>query len=418
MIGTTGLQNSKLPSTGWLAKYMTAFSQNRFPTSFHLLAGMFALSTVVGRKGQVSRSTFTLWPPLSIMLLGTSGVGKTQCLNQAIRVIKAATSVTPYETDQGTFNTRVGFAFSQGGFTLRGLMKEWQRVQDGTESAWIDGCHVENEMANVVTPKKGNEAVTTWIIQALEHRDLVDYTGMYGRQAVNNCTIGFGFCSTVEYLRRALSADEFAGGFMHRFFIAHETDLDFQKREQVPTTPFVSALAAELRELHDAVPDRVEIQKSAQRRLDTIQRQPRYYSNHKLAGFWNRLDGLTLKLSLILALSDGRFTIDLDHIEMAYQLVVKHFSKPLEGLIDQLDAPLEKKQLFDLADSLRTAGPSGWSLVDFRKKLGRSSLQKQVECIRALLEMGLAWRTPDRLYGNPTWVPTDDDDIIDISQFS
>ncbi len=212
--------------------------------------------------------------------------------------------------------------------------------------------------------------------------------------------------NTFKAASEALSADEFAGGFMHRFLLAHENDPDFMVKEIIPTASELASLASDLQTIRNEAPDTLTVDARASSRLDALQRQPRYYGNAKLAGFYNRIDGLVLKLAMNFCLGDGRGTITLDDVECAQQLLLRRFAPPLETVLDQLDAPPEKKMLFDLADSLLSTGPVGWSMLEFKRKLGKANPGRQSEARRTLIDMGLAFMSTDgkKMFGRADWV--------------
>ena len=321
--------------------------------------------------------------------------------------MRTSTETDEWQADVGAFRYRPGFTISQGGFTIRGLMNEWLRVAAGGQQMGemaLEGTAIENELGNVVKERTGAESITTWIIQALEHDTIEDTTGLYGHQIIQNVTISFLFCSTLQYVRKSLSADEFAGGFMHRFMIAYETENDPMVLEKIPSLSEKADLVSELQAIRKSAPESLTVDRSASSRLDSIRRQPRHYGNAKLAGFYNRLEGITLKLGMLMALGDARKTVTLADVELAYELLIEHFAPSLEGILDQLDASQEKKALLDLADSLYSTGPAGWSFEHFLHKLGTANKRRQSEVFAGLISMELGFASTDkRIFATREW---------------
>lgn len=387
---------------GWLGRYVDGVGRNRIPNSFHLLSGMLTLGAVVGRKARIARSTYEMWPAVSILLLGSSGVGKSQSLGLARRVMKAAT-----KTQLG-MEPRLGWFDGTGAFTSRGMMQQWAEIQKSEGTEWIEGMHVEGEIANIVTQRKGNELISTWLIQALEHQDMVDYTGLYGKMEVKGLTVGFGLGSTVEYLRRALSPDEFAGGFMHRFLIAYELNPDRTHEERTVDSSVIERLAQELREIREWAPADIAVTDAATRRLSLLHKQEKFYSNHRLAGFWNRYDSLTLRIAQVLVIAQMKDTVGVEELELADELLRNHLYPPLEWILEQVSANWQKKELLDVADSLRSAGPKGWTMQQLLRKLGKGA-NGSMDAIVAMEEQGLLHRNGSRVFRFKAWSNPEED---------
>ena len=263
------------------------------------------------------------------------------------------------------------------------------QAQSGID--FLEGVHVEGEIANVITPRKGSETVNSWIIGVLEHEDVVDYTGMYGRSCVRGVTVAFGFASTLDYLRRAISVDEFGGGLMHRFLVAHESKMDDRDEAVVLGVEFVR-LGEALKDIAAKAPATLALAPTAKRRLDLLAKQPKYFGVHQLQGWWNRFDGIVLKVAMLFALARGRGQVEVEDVERAEGFLRYRLYPPLEGVVEQLAAPREKKVLLDLADDLWTSGPKGWALDVLYRKLGKANPKAQVEALNAMEEQGLLFR--------------------------
>lgn len=389
MVPGTGITNPKQWSVGWVDDYLQAFGGNRFPWSFHILTALFVLGAAVGRRAVVRRGTYRLYPPINILLLGTSGVGKSQSLKLASTVLQGI--------------ERPGWHAGFGGFTMRGLMREWGELQRRDNTDILEGYHIEGEISNVITPRRGAETINAWLIQVAEQGSVQDFTGTHGKSSVRGVTIGFGFASTLSYLRGAISADEFAGGLMHRFFIAHEPAVQ-EREEERPDERRIRVLRERLLAIREQAPPEMGITDGATRRLNALRRQEKFFSNHHLAGWWNRYDGLVLHLGQLFALAQGRDTVDLDAVVRGDALLRDHLYPPLAAIVEQVAASREKKELYDLHESLVTAGPMGWPIAAFWRRLGKVSPRAQVEAMETMVSMGLAHRAGGRVYGRQEWL--------------
>ena len=398
----TNIDSSKEFAPGWLGDYVSVCGRNRIPQSFHLLSGLCGLGTVVGRTASVHRSSFTLFPPQSILLLGNSGVGKSQALRMMKTVIVRAT------TPMANFPPRPAFYLGSGTLTPRGLMQDWLEMQSVDQTDVLEGIHIEGEIANLIQARKGTENLTTWMIQVLEHDVVEDRTGTYGIVKIGGVTACFALGSTLEYLRKSISADEFAGGFMHRFLVGYEEEQDYGKTEISPKDDEMDFLALELRKIHAGAPKNLSISSGAEKHLDLLHNRQTFYSNHYLSGFWNRYDGLVLKVAQLFTLAQRKTTVSREDVRLADRLFSEHLYEPLAGIIDQVSSSREHKHLLAVSDSLKSAGPKGWNTDTLINKLGLGGSWKATDAIRYMEEAGLIFRKgTSRWVGRASWIETD-----------
>jgi len=362
------------------------------PWSYHILAGMLTMSSVIGRRAALVRPAGTLWPPTSILLLGPSGTGKSLALLKAVRVAQAAMA-----GDEA-------FYIGTGGFTVAGARAEWQRRQRHAHADILEGLHIEDEIATIVKERTGTETITSWLIRCLSHTDLVELLRGEGRIEIRGFTVAFGFGSTIAYLRRSVSIDEFTGGLMHRFVIAHEA----QQRDGPETTPTeaqIGALAADLRNIRERAPATIVVPSEVEQRLLMLRAQARRrgFDSIHLTGYWNRYSMLVLKFASLYALAVGGSAITIAAIDTAVSLLDTKLYPVLESVIDEIAAPPQKKRMLEIADSLQAAGPDGWNMELFYKKLDATSPRAQVDALQAMVAAGLAWQNGLQVFGRKEW---------------
>ena len=75
---------------GFLDDYLRITYVTRWPLQFRFMCGIYAISSIIGRRCMVSIPGWSSYPPVWIFLLGTSGIGKSQGLDQAYEVLKGA----------------------------------------------------------------------------------------------------------------------------------------------------------------------------------------------------------------------------------------------------------------------------------------------------------------------------------------
>jgi len=391
MIKSCNILDPEPYAPGWLRDYCNVMGRNVAPWSFHLLSAFLVLSSVVGRRVPLVLPAGTLWPPTSILLLGSSGVGKSLALKKAQHLIKLA--MGPNED----------FYQAHGGFTCAGVREQWRRMQRRQNLDCIEGVHFEDEVSGLLKEKTGTEAIATWIIRALGHEDLIE-TLRDGQIEIRNLTIAFGFGSTIEYLRHAISIGDFAGGFMHRFLIAHDTrqrDVD----GVTPTEAELGGLARSLVALRESAAGAGRMKIECQPKLDLYRRQgqdKRYDSIH-LQGYWNRYAERLLKIGSLYAIAKGEFVVRDDDIEMARSLLDGKLYPVLHDVIDEVGASREKKALLDVSDSLLRAGEDGWPLQTLYRKMNVTNARGQREGLASMIAQGMVYQTGERVYAKQEW---------------
>lgn len=393
MIPSCAINDPTPYAPGWLGRYCAVMGQDVAPWSFHLLASMLTMSSVIGRRAALVRPAGVLWPPTSILLLGPSGTGKSLALLKAVRVAQAAMADVE------------AFYVGTGGFTVAGARAEWQRRQRRAHAEVLEGLHVEDEIATIVKERTGTETMTTWLIRCLAHTDLTELLRGEGRIVIPGFTIAFGFGSTIAYLRRSISIDEFTGGLMHRFVIAHEATQRENVDEQTPTDAQVAQLAAELRRIRDDAPATIHVSGDVEKRLLMLRTQARRrsFDSIHLTGYWNRYGMLVLKIASLYVMADGSYDITTEHVDTAVSLLDSKLYPVLESCIDEIAAPREKKRMLEVADSLAAAGPEGWSMEMLYKKMDATNPRAQVDAMQGMLATGLLWQKGQRVYGRKEW---------------
>lgn len=393
MIETTG--DPSAFANGWLKEYMDTTRCLRFPPSYQFLCGLFALSAVVGRRASLRVGGFRLFPPLSIILMGSSGVGKSKSLEVARGVVRQAAE------------DREGFVVLHAShFTSRGLMDRWMAEQNRSGLSYLEGIVTVNEASAILTEKTGTETMAQWLIDLLEHGDVEDVTGVRGHSIVKNATVALGLCSTVEYMRKAIKVEQFAGGFMHRFLIAHELrrpsteggSLDHQA---------LAMLGESLRAIREEAPEEMEVSKEAAVFIDMTARkaEDRSLTSAYMTGFWNRFGVMVAKVGGLLAISDGDWVLRRGHCEAAEAFIRRFIYPPLDALVAEMSYGPKQAALFRLADDLYLAGEGGIDRAKFERGIPGTSLRQISEAMEFLKRMGLIHERAARVWRLEKWVP-------------
>jgi len=411
MIEVTGIENWKM-FTGedtWLDRYCQAAHHARFPMSYHLLSGIFALTTAVGRRARIKLPGFVLWPPVSVLLIGESGAGKTKSLKIAREVLHAVKNNT-----QDPF-----YLCHEGDWTPSGLIDLWRLYQSQGNPGFnvpLEGAYTCDEAGTVLKKATGKEGAANFLINILEHEDYTTTTASRGRRVVSDIALGFGLTTTVSDLRESLSADIFSGGFMHRFMIAHEIKKPNYNSDGDVPEDLKRDLATEALDIRANAPDNIKIPEGTLIEFRAMENrsEERCFPMACLHGFWNRFPGYAVKLGVARALSDHRDTVTPDDLRAGEALVEKFLYGPLAELVEEISAGAKQKEMYRISDDLYAAGPEGLTSIQVEKKIGPMSTKAIEQFTGYMVRIGLMYGgrngNSDRWFRLPGWAGGGDDE--------
>jgi len=375
---------------GWIGRYVSAMEGTRFPASFHALTGIFVLTVTVGRRARLQRDGYVLWPPMSILLLGHSGVGKSASLTLGRDMLSHVVQL----------DERPAFILEHAlEYTPSSLIQEWRDKQEDLALSYLEGAVTANELKAILKERTGNENASQFLIEACEHRDLTSKTVSRGTRTVKGVTVAFAFCSSLPYLRQSLTADEFGGGLMHRFLIAHEVKkAPIESASPDPET--LARLAAELRDIWQGSPEEMVLGKDgvAALRRCRDRGEDRKYTNGHLSGYWNRYDAIVAKIALAFALADEVKVISAAHVDGAAEFLDDFLYPPMEALVHELSHGQRERRLIDLADDLSLSGETGVPRGEFLRRLPGTTMRARHEALSLMEELGLARGTSTTVY--------------------
>jgi hypothetical protein len=408
MIETTNVINPSEYWDGWVLKYVKAVEKAGFPPSYSLLAGLTVLTSLVGRRGKMECAGYKLYPPMWVLLLGPSGIGKSQSINMARFVAKEAQKCVGHENfliaDPDTM-------------TRRGFMEIAKKRQSGRgEKKPLEGLMTVDEASSVLTKRTGNETIVQFFLKASEGHDIEDFTGQHGHAKISDFSMGMVLASSLALMREATNLQELAGGFLFRFMIVHELERPEVHTEAFPWTQLI-ALAEDAVVLREAVPYKVTKRRTFKQANDVapairdieVWLRKQVFDNGDLRGFWHRLVGYSQKFAMAMCISDGTFVITGDHINRAHQFLVKHMFPPVEAYMEELAYGRGKLQLFGLADDLYLAGAAGISIDRFMRRLPGTTTERTQAHLRWMRKMGLIYEGivghEKRVFRLKKWIP-------------
>lgn len=373
--------------SGWLRRYIDIYSRTRFPVSYQALCGIWALSTVVGRKAVIEQPGFRMFPPQNIMLFGDSGVGKSMSLEKAYDLVDQII----IQEERPEF-----FLSDSVEITEAGLHHGWAKMQSDLGIGFIEGAMMSDEIKGILTKRTGTENMQLYLMKCAAQKNVDLTTKTDGKVIVRNVTVGFAFCSSIQFLRQTISADDFGGGFMHRFLCAHETQKQRMHAATEPTDQEKASLAEDARAIWANAPTEMAISKAVMNRVRAIESvaEDRPLVNKHLKGFWQRFAGFSLKIAGILALSDsidsGDFEITTEHLDTAEQWIRRSLYPPLEELVVEMGKSDAEKRVMDVGDDLFAAGIEGIPMSLMLRMLPGATRKAKQEALGLLTEMGMA----------------------------
>lgn len=411
MLAVTGITDHRVfaPEGSWLDRYCTAMAVTRFPTSYQLSCGLFALTTVVGRRARMRRGGYQLYPPLSVILLGTSGVGKSRSMSGARKVIEAALEGTdiPFLVDHSWK------------WTPSGLIEQWakwQRRGKPGEHAPLEGAYTTDELGALLERSTGTENAPRFFINVLEHDGFTDTTRGRGRVEIKRVGVGFGLCATLKDLRASVPAHLFASGLMHRFLITHER-VRPETDESDLDDGALYALGQEALQIRDDAPEDMLMEEGVDQYLRQLQnRAEQRKCSSDLQGFWNRFSPWCLKLGMARAISDSRWAVSRDDVVAGEDLMLRFVYNPLERLVEELAAGPRMAKLYELQEDLHCAGRGGLPRVTVLRKMATGDKRQTEDALGQLLslELGYTGRS-GRYYATQEWA-SEDGKIVDLDE--
>lgn len=368
---------------GWLRDYLDAASQNRFPLLFHAACGIFALTSIVGRRAAVRRATYTLWPPTSVLLIGPSGVGKSQTLRFASRVMEAYASRQP------------AFYLARQYTTTAGMTEAWRKHQAELGLQTLEGAFVMDELVGNLRGTTGTENFTDWVIAVLEHDQVEKTTKKDGRIVVDGVTVGLGFGTTMAYLREGMDIHQFGGGFGWRFLVVCG-DRQEERTEAVASNEDVLRLAERAAEIRRNAPTLMRLSPVAEEKLAAyrIRSSEEKYVSIDLDGWYNRYESAIARVALALALSEEEREIGVDQVQRAKVFIDAYIQPPLLGIVEQLSAGSDKAALYKVFENLSRAGADGIPTATILRMIPTG--RRGVEAKHDLTNMKLGYESKDR----------------------
>jgi len=204
------------------------------PLRYHCAAILSALGIVVGRRAVMQTGIYGIYPITPVILVGPSGVGKTQAIQLAQILVREVTKGQVPRRKGAADDKHMGSkmwlladeATPQAiirAFTLTPWGDDRNEDTDPAELAIIAG-----EMATFMSRSGEKEGMIPVLTKLLEQPDeysrllVKDMTRGDRKQDITYPTTSFMAGTTIEWMRKLMPSEMFSGGFFRRCIMVKE----------------------------------------------------------------------------------------------------------------------------------------------------------------------------------------------------
>lgn len=182
-----------IPPKSFLARYAEYTLHSEAPLAFHIFSALVGVGVMLGRKIWFDMGYYRLFPPLSVIILGPSGVKKTSATNIVVNMIQAM-EITKIYSEKITPEALVA------------------AMEDFTQ-----GLIYAPELSVFLGNQDYNSGLVPLLTRFLDCPDVWESgTIMRGRHILTNIAISCLMCSTPDWFVSNTPKDIFEGGFIAR----------------------------------------------------------------------------------------------------------------------------------------------------------------------------------------------------------
>ena len=366
------MNSAILPKDSIFHEWVQSLSITEIPVSYQIFGGFAMLGGLLQRRVYFDQEKFKIYPNLSVLFVGPSGIGKDTIINQVIRTIRATLgeTVAPHIIEGKT----IELAFN--------------RLAELTPPAWA--FLLAPEITSFLGGRDYQKSMVQDITNLLSNNDVLDTSIGSKQRVIYEPTITMLAGSTVDWLHKAMPDGSMEGGFIPRFVLVYEEynprhvalikhDLTKQELQasKAHHDKFMVGLFDVLGEIDkqtkplDMVPDGGS--KDLYREWYTS-RFERYSPN--IREYANRCRDQVLRFAMLVALSCGRRYISGEDMHTAVQLTDYVASR-----VELAIRPVTKEER--IADAIRRTLPA--PTVSICERLGKSFTRDDI--MRTLLLM-------------------------------
>jgi hypothetical protein len=301
------------PKRGWLADYLSYTSWSEAPAVFHFFVGCTVLGAAIMRRAWFNKGYYSLYPSHRIILVAPTGkCRKTTALSLGIALLR--------ELDLNIISDKI---------TPEALATALSAVSvtEGSILATKDaqGVLYAPELAVFLGKQKYNEGLIALLTALFDDPDQWStQTKGGGKVELRNVCLAFFGASTPDWLITAIPQDAFGGGFMSRLLYVVQEDtprcFPIPKPTKRPET-----LLSFLKDLRKTDLGEIGFDSQDSKRFFDLwyaASKRNIPEDEKMAGYHERKPDHLLKLSMILAISEGRRAVSIADMTMAGKILL------------------------------------------------------------------------------------------------
>lgn len=332
------------PTTGWLGEYLHWCGGMEVPMGWHFWSGVAILAACCRRNFYLHTGSYPIFPSIYVCIVGPSGMGKSLCMQSAAkpmleavnRILRAnplpndnddSINLIPDRVTVATFLDHAAISYKAEAEVEIGPDGKPKKVRAKrrrrTDSAV---CIIKDELCAFI----GRDSIDggAWIEMLLDlSNGQSEYTNPTQAKVrkLEGVAVTCLFGSAEENIRSKMHPSFMTGGMMGRIMWIHRLDSHRVFPTTAPLDPLVrDQLAKWLADLTRGTHQEILRHPETDRWWETF-----YYNwaaekedgDGRFSSWHNRMKDQILRLAMILALSEGRFTVQLSDLEMAQSVI-------------------------------------------------------------------------------------------------
>lgn len=374
-----------LPEGSWFREWLNHYPNTEPPDSYKLFTALATMGAILGRKVTMKYDVHEIRPMLNLLLIGPSGIGKSTSVKMARKALlkEVADEYRPQ--------------FIEGSATREKLHVDLRTNPHAILFA--------PELAAFFSKESYKEGLIPYVTNLLDYEDRLEMrTRKDGTIAVEMPEVTVIGASTREWLQGMLPDSAVTGGFLARFLLLFE-----ERGHRIPNPhrqfvnfPEKEAKLLQLRKdgedkfrklISDAFQNALQHPEGIDYEgFEAADRFGNWYRMYQpdiglLSPFQARAGEMVLRLSIILAVSCGRFFITVEDIQCAIKLYEYQASKLAQIVVPVSDSG---KMLATVLEAIPPGGISAPELFRAMRNVGNAlELGKAINSLQLSKDVGV-----------------------------
>jgi len=387
-----------IPTEGWLAEYVKFSRGLEACPRFRFFTACCILGAAINNRVWIQRGDEGLLPRLHpnlwILLLAPPGQGhKTSTINMGVNCLTQACPSCRLLADKLTPESLVK--------ALSAPIGAEESIRIGPRDA--TGLIKAPELSVFFGRQQYNVGLVSLITDLYDYREeWSSETIMRGKNVLKNVCISLSGASTPDWLQTMLPQDAFTGGFMSRFVIVEQPTTYF-KRKAFPTKAPEDDWGAVVRGLSiiSSLKGPMEWSKESKENYIIFYEKLVPTGDIQRDAYQEREAEQILKLGMLLALSQGRLTLDGEDITLAKKLL-ESLMVETAPRIERLTTHPRMALIQEIQDLLKRHGPMTEQQILKTVVRGLAGGEMQFKETIRLLRMADIVNVEGDIFKNPT----------------